>query len=512
MTQRNSTPRHGARGASQRGGRPHAQTTRAPRGAHGGTRAQTSRPSVRNQARPSRYSAPASRGKAKRANAHPTTVKSSLGSATFTPGPSSSLGSNARPSAASKAPDAKITIPLPEGESLSITRRQLLMGAVGVGVVAVVGVAGAALSSEKKAEGTVDALAVDKNAVFSTADCSVAETAPLTLAGEYKLPYGSLVWANSDTYAACLLPTENSSPLTQAAVLTLATGEYSVALSGPASKERGFDIYDVRCNEQGIVWVESNCFSGEWRVYAATLSRGTAGNATLVDSGDSNWDIPYITVANGRAFWQVMPTSNGNASTSASALKSAAFGSSDVRVDWESDGRFSTAPYSTGDAVCISPRSEASSSYSQLTLIDAESGAMRESLTLPASMRPLEAAYVNGRFSFTFDSIYTYGEGLASLGTYAPTSTNTGGEWFCFDRNPLCAPAWCGGNLIVKSTRAVAGIDLGTREMFSLDCPDDCDNYGDFLASQGDVNSLVTYLGMSSDEDNKYTLVRVWKA
>ena len=48
--------------------------------------------------------------------------------------------------------------------------------------------------------------------------------------------------------------------------------------------------------------------------------------------------------------------------------------------------------------------------------------------------------------------------------------------------------------------------------MFSLDCPDDGDNYGDFLASQGDVKNLVTYLGMSSNEDDKYTLVRVWKA
>ena len=137
---------------------------------------------------------------------------------------------------------------------------------------------------------------------------------------------------------------------------------------------------------------------------------------------------------------------------------------------------------------------------------------MRESLTLPASMRPLEAAYVNGRFSFTFDSIYTYGEGLASLGTYAPVSNDTGGQWFCFDRNPLCAPAWCGGSLVVKSTRTVAGVNLSTREMFSLDCPDDCDNYGDFLASQGDVNSLVTYLGMSTNEDDAYTLVRVWTA
>ena len=43
------------------------------------------------------------------------------------------------------------------------------------------------------------------------------------------MPYGTLVWANSETYAACLLPTENSSPLTQAAVLSLSSGQYTVA-------------------------------------------------------------------------------------------------------------------------------------------------------------------------------------------------------------------------------------------------------------------------------------------
>lgn len=93
------------------------------------------------------------------------------------------------------------------------------------------------------------------------------------------MPYGTLVWANSETYAACLLPTENSSPLTQVAVLSLSSGQYTVVLDGPHSSERGFDIYDVRCNDQGIVWIESNCYTGEWRVFQATLSRGVAGDA-----------------------------------------------------------------------------------------------------------------------------------------------------------------------------------------------------------------------------------------
>ena len=173
------------------------------------------------------------------------------------PGPNASIGAG-RPSAASQAPDARINIPLPAGESISITRRQLLIGALGVGAVVVAGAAASAVSNEKKADSEVDALAVNKESVFSISDCTVLDSAPLSLAGEFKMPYGTLVWANSETYAACLLPTENSSPLTQAAVLSLSSGQYTVVLDGPHSSERGFDIYDVRCNDQGIIWIESN--------------------------------------------------------------------------------------------------------------------------------------------------------------------------------------------------------------------------------------------------------------
>lgn len=497
MVQRNPTPRRPSRGTSQRGARSHAAGARPAHGARGAS----ARPSAKN----ARYGTSARNPRAAHAPKSRKAPARRFDSA-------STFSATPRPSAASKAPDAKINIPLPEGEKLVLTRRQLFACAIGAGAIAVAGVAAASLSSEKKAENAVNALSVAENSVFSIADCETVEDTPLTLAGEYKLPYGTLLWVNSDAYGACLLPTEEGSPIVQAGVLSLATGAYDIVLEKPASSERGFEIVDVRCNDRGIVWVESNCFTDEWRVFAATLSKGVAGAEKLLDSGDGNWDIPSIAVAGGRAFWQVLPSTSGDFSSSASALKSAAFGESDVRLDWESNGRMSTTPYSTGDAVCISPRSESSSSYTQLTLIDAETGAMKESLTLPASMRPLEAAYVNGRFSFTFDSIYTYGEGLASLGTYAPASNNVAGSWFCFDRNPLCAPAWCAGNLIVKSTRAIAGINLADRTMFSLDCPDDCDDYGDFLASSGDVNSIVSYLGMSSDESDKYTLVRVWSA
>ena len=346
MAQRNQTPRHSARSASQRSGRSRAQNARPARPARGAT----SRPSARGQAaRQGRHGAHAPRTKAGRGTGG--TVKQGLGSATYMPGPNATIGGG-RPSAASQAPDARINISLPAGESLSITRRQLLIGALGVGAVVVAGAAASAVSSEKKADSEVDALAVNKESVFSISDCTTLDAAPFSLVGEFKMPYGTLVWANSETYAACLLPTENSSPLTQVAVLSLSSGQYSVVLDGPQSTERGFDIYDVRCNDQGIIGIESNCFTGEWRVFQSTLSRGVVGDAKQVDSGNSDWDIPSITVAKSRAFWQVMPSTSGEATSEPSALKSAAFGSNDVRVDWESNGRMSTSPYSTGDAIC----------------------------------------------------------------------------------------------------------------------------------------------------------------
>ena len=65
-------------------------------------------------------------------------------------------------------------------------------------------------TTAKEASSTVATLEVSEDAVVSLSDegalSGIEGDAPLALSGEYKLPYGSLVWANSDSYAACLLP------------------------------------------------------------------------------------------------------------------------------------------------------------------------------------------------------------------------------------------------------------------------------------------------------------------
>lgn len=419
-----------------------------------------------------------------------------------------------------QAPNAlneQVRIPLPEGKHTTLTRRQLIVGAAGIGALFAIGAGAQVATTAKEASSTVATLEVSEDAVVSLSDegalSAIEGDAPLALSGEYKLPYGSLVWANSDSYAACLLPTEGADPLCQGAILNLSDGTLTTILEAPVSTERGFDICDIRCNEHGVVWTESNCLSDEWRVYQASTSGTSIGSPVLVETGTSDYEIPYLCTAGNRAFWQVVPAASGNASAEDSLLKSASFGSSDVREDWRSKGRMGTAPYSTGDEVVITPRVDTTGVYYQMTLLDADSGSKKDELTLPTPMKPLDAGYVDGRFTFSFDASYQDQGGLSGIGTFAPIDRggSSGSEWFCFDRNPTAAPAWSGSYFMVKSTRTVSGIDFAARTYFTLPCPDGCDDYGDFLASTGTRDVIVTYLGMPSDDD-AHTLVRVWKA
>lgn len=366
----------------------------------------------------------------------------------------------------------------------------------------------------------VATLEVPEDAVFSIndipADNVMEGNGPMRLMGEYRLPYGTLVWATPESkYAACLLPTESASPLTQAGIISLSDGTYETVLEGPTSTERGFDIYEVRCDDNGIIWTEANCLTGQWRVYQTTHSGSTIGSPTMVDEGEEAYEIPSIAVAGGRAFWQVLPDASGSASTEDSLLKAASFGQSDIAEIWRSTGRMSTPPYSTGDGIVITPRMNVSGVYHQITLVDAASGQMLDSLTLPASMKPLEAGYVNGRFTFSFDGWYSYGGGISKIGTYAPVdeSGKSGGSWFRFDRTPTAAPAWVGPFLIVKSTTAIAGVDVASRSMFTLEFPEGCDSYGEYLATTGTTDTLVSYVAMPTTKgnDSAYTLVRIWK-
>lgn len=437
--------------------------------------------------------------------------------------------------------DAPVRIPLPDNVKMTLTRRQLLFGAIGVGAVAATAAGAGAFMKASQPEEEISVLTVPEDAVFTTADCATPDASEcMALTASFELPYGTLVWANSNDYAACLLPTDVPSPLTEGAVLMLGSGEYETILPRAVSEDGAFEIYDIRCNGSGVIWTEADCLANIWRVYQASYSPGNGiGAPQKMDEGGTDLEPPHIAIAGSRVFWQVLPSLNGATPSADSLIKCADIGSSEVKEVLRSHGRPSSPLYACEDAIVATPRADASGVYHVLSRIDAQSLAVTDTMTLPASMKPLEAGFGNGRFSFCFDAIYNYGGGIANLGTYVPAAEGNPDTvpWFRFDRTPTAAPAWSGRWFMVKSSRSVSGVDAEGRQAFSLGAPDGCDDYGDYLATSGTFDNIVTYSNIDTststttyhegdwDEETgtqkkgqyvttttelKHTLVRVW--
>ena len=416
-----------------------------------------------------------------------------------------------------------------EAESHSntlLTRRGFLYGALGVGAVAVVGAGAAAavaITDSQEEEEEITVLEVPETEVTNIDEFGNAEKSNdhVSLVQSINLPFGSLVWANSSSIAACLLPTEESaSPLTQAAILSLTSGDYSVVLEQAVGQEDGYDIYDIRANTNGIVWTEANIFRNTWRIYAATYNEGSMGEPILLDEGDNEWETPTLVASATSAFWQVLPSLSGTHTAEDSLLKRARFGSANVETIYSSTGRMSTPPYGLENRVVITPRTNTSRVHHQLTLLDSESGDVLDKVVLPAGMKPLEAGYTDNGFTFSFEGSYDYGEGIADMGTYTPMAAATpqnynGLEWFHFARVPSAAPAWCGKYLIVKSLTSVIGVDLASNTYFAIDVETGSETYGDYLATTGIHDRFVTYTGVDykplKGSAQHYCLVRVWE-
>ncbi|MGI6105254.1 MAG: twin-arginine translocation signal domain-containing protein [Raoultibacter sp.] len=404
--------------------------------------------------------------------------------------------------------------------SLLLSRRHFLYGTLGIGALAL---AAANISTPSPAfadEEEFSYLSVSNDSVFTLDDCTELPYGDaVALIGNFELPYGTLLWASNDEYAACLFPTESSKPLTKMGVLYLTSGNYATLLEAPVSMHEGFDIYDVRASERGFVWTEANILSGTWRIYTASFNGESLGEAILVDEGGEGWETPTIAAVGTHAYWQVLPIAAGPYTTENSILKRATIGSNNYDEIYHSQGRMSSPIYPLGDGLVITPRTPTDAIHHQLTLLDGSSGETRDSLVLPQGMKPLEAGYGTTGFNFSFEGIYSYGEGISNLGTYTPEKEHGAYDyenktWFRFSKTPSSPPAWCKNHFIVKSTRSVCGVNLESRLYYAIDVESGSDSYGDYLASTGDNDSFVTYANINSKsmegEVKKYCLVRVW--
>lgn len=456
-------------------------------------------------------------------------------------------GATPRPRA--DVPEFAREITLPGGRELTLTRRHFLYGMAGAAVLALAGAGAAYGVSQAQESDDTATLTVPTSSVVSSNDFEAMEDAepPVKATTTIKLPYGSLVWVCDDEIGACLLPTETGKPLTEVGLLDLKKGTCKTVLDHAVAQDEGFEIYDVRANAAGAIWTEADILDGQWRVYAAKRTKKGLGKPQLLDEGDVNWEMPTLACSGDYGFWQRLPQLDGNARVENSLLQRAAFGTSDAEVVYESQGRMACAPTSCGDAVIATPRARTSGTYYQMTRIDGASGAVTDACVLPSSMKPMECSWAPTGFSFAFDGIYSYGDGIANLGTYLPmtpvvsalaekASSEEGAAsehsisieqanpatmaysdvpWFHFARDPRSAPAWCDSWMIIRSQTNLCAVDREGRRVYPLPLENGANDYGDFLASTHLGKRAVSFSNIDytpiGGERQKHCLVKVWE-
>lgn len=456
-------------------------------------------------------------------NVHSRRARSGAPRGFSTSAPTSGISPRPRASKANGFPSNPLNTanqPKKGGPEVLLTRRNLLIGAAAVGGIAAIG-GGISLASNAlnaDSDTSVSYISVPEDAVQSQSDYTLVSYGDhVRTSATFSLPYGTLVWADNDTVAACLTPTNTASPLCTVSLLYLSSGNNPTVLDAAQGASEGYEIIDVRCSDQGIVWTESNTYQSSWRVYTASISNGSASTIQQVDEGDANWLMPSLAAVGQNAFWQVCPNTTGDAANERAKLKAASFGQSEVREVYSSKRAFATRVSAATDGVVITPRAESTGVYYQLTKIDAQSCETVDQMTLPASMTPDIVGYGASGFSFGFASIYSYGGGIANLGTYTPRSAvqahnYNGLSWFRFSRTPITAPCWCGDWFVVKSTTALTGIHFSSKSYFAIDVASGADTFGEQLVSSGSCSSFVGLSQITDDTnaENDRALVRVF--
>ena len=408
-----------------------------------------------------------------------------------------------------------------KNEQVLVTRRRFLYGAIGVGAVAVVGV-GAAVAGAHSDDNEITYLEAPDDALTPLTDLEVLDSPDgmVSQIGEFDLPYGTLVWANDDQVAACLLPTETGKPLTQIGILSLGSGALTTVLEEAVGSKEGFEVYDVRATSKGAIWTEADVLEGTWRVYSALLSNGTLVNPVKLEEGDATYDTPTIAAVGDKALWQVLPKLPNDQGLTSRLMK-ATIGTPSATTVLENARRMGTPLYAAEDSVVITPRVDSSSIYYQLSNVKVSSGEVDDTLTLPGAMHPLEAGYGRNGFMFSFSDIYNYGGAIKNMGTYTPMEKPQNGDydnakWFGFARTPTAPPVWCKDLFIVKSSYSVCAVDLKAGQYYAFDVDNGADSYGEYLASTGTHDTFVTYTNIDyspvGSDPVKTCRVKVWTA
>lgn len=260
-----------------------------------------------------------------------------------------------------------------QAPKLTITRRTLVRGAIGAGVVAGIAGVNGVMHSRKNVTLSSELTIGPQSVVTLDTFTQLDEPGEMMhLLDSVDLPYHSLAWMSDEGILAYLTPTKSGHPLNAVGVVRFggnnvkargadASGAGAAgAASGAAGAEsaldtgvsagealngaarstirgiqkpqivlsqahdnaEGFDIYDVRASRQGIIWLEAHVLTNTWRVWCARFTKTGIDQPLLLDEGTQYESMPTLGIIRNVVFWQIdvpLRKNKGNAQEGTSA-------------------------------------------------------------------------------------------------------------------------------------------------------------------------------------------------
>ena len=382
------------------------------------------------------------------------------------------------------------------------TRRRFVGGAV-AGTAALAAISLTGCSSD---DGETDTTEATGEPQVITDDSKIVdvfdeyESADSTLEATYTwtLPLGTVLFHSEGSWSAAMFAPESALHVNTLGVVSLVEGTTVTLVEDPLNGS-GYEFYDVRCGSGVFAWVEEDFGTGDWMLIAQEFSEGAlTGDPVELDSGDEDWEPAKFATTGSSVIWLKMPLASGDKSTENSHCYRWKVGNSSGKDLYESPGRFATAPRVSDGVLTISPRVNASDgTYYGMTAIDLDDASVIERLVMPESVKPFEATYMNSQFAFSVEANYGYGGSLGNMGTY---TGNEGGPFISVSREPLACVVGKGSTYFVKVKSSHYAVDTDAETYAVLSAPSKTLDYGDYPASEGTTDRLVTYATVRGDD------------
>jgi hypothetical protein len=375
------------------------------------------------------------------------------------------------------------------------------------------GCSSSSTTSDDESSSIVKTLSVSTDQVVLITDFTeLTYTDQVTQESSYDLPMGCILYMDATRHSAVIMPSDDSRTLVKFGFLDIDTGDVTEVLTTAVSQSEDYLLYDFRANDQIAVWVESKLSTSDWRLYTAAVgSDHTLGTPVLVDQGNEDYDPPLMCVSGTQVFYTRLPYESGTKSSEDSYLMCVSLGSADATIVYTSSGRMITNPQATDGIVSFVPRVSTSGIYYQLSAINASTHELIAAEILPKTLKVNDALYLDGKFIFGIEQTYTTGAGLANYGTYRAID---GSNYMRLNKTPSDTPALMGDFIYIKSSRGIVGVEPTSREYFVIDVISGCADYGDYLATTGTSDRIVTFTTIATGDGsgNGVTRVRVFKS